>query len=583
MILQHLCDFYDRMAADPRLEIAGERFAMQKISFEVVIGSKGTLSAINDIRDREGVRLIPRLMSLPYQARTSGIKPMFLWDKSEYLLGHVCKELRQISMTESESDRLKREKKAARVRECFDASRRFHQDFAATINDRAFQSLCDFLSNWSPENISVQDQRTLDEIGNGFGVFRMQGESRYLHEVPEIKQVWKSIGAEPAEDAAKGSCLVTGKKTEIARIHPTIKGVRGAQSSGASVVSCNHSAFASYGKTQSYNSPIGEDCAYRYSTALNRLLQENSGHKLHVADCTCIFWADVPGSVEETIFAYAMDPNLLEDDSRSSKIHDLLQKAMAGERFLPDPDMGFHVLGLSPNASRLAVRFYISETAGAVLQRLIDHQMRMKIARGPKDPDWIPLWMLLLQTARELKDVPPSLAGAILRSVLMGDRYPESLLAVMTRRIRVEQGFLQVKAAIIKAILNHNYDKRISVMLDIERPEGSYQLGRLLACLERTEQEALPGLVATIKDRFFATAASTPAVVFPRLIQMNSQYMIRLDKGMKVMAERRIQEVIGRVGSFPNHLDLIEQGLFSLGYYHQRQDFFTSKEVHQST
>ncbi|MCR9211909.1 MAG: type I-C CRISPR-associated protein Cas8c/Csd1, partial [bacterium] len=211
--------------------------------------------------------------------------------------------------------------------------------------------------------------------------------------------------------------------------------------------------------------------------------------------------------------------------------------------------------------------------------RVAEHQRRLDIVRSGKDSDWIPLWMILAQTARESKEVPPLLGGALLRSVLTGGRYPEALLTTILRRIRAEQEIRHVKAAMIKAILNHNHQKEIPVMLDPVRPDPAYQLGRLFACLERAQEDALPGLNATIKDRYFGAASATPGTVFPRLIRMNQHHIGKLEGGKKVVAEKRIQEIMGRLHDFPSHLGITDQGLFSIGYYHQRQDFFTKKET----
>jgi CRISPR-associated protein Csd1 len=190
MILQRLCNYYDRIAADPHVEIAQEGFAPQKVSFEVVINSDGSLASINDIRDTNGKKPSPRMMRLPFDGRTSGIKAMFLWDKAEYLLGYVPKELREPPSGESDGDRTKREKKMARIGKCFAACRAAHAGFADSINDPAYKSLCQFLTKWSSQQLSESQITLLDEVGTGFGVFRIQTEQRYLHDVPAIKQFW---------------------------------------------------------------------------------------------------------------------------------------------------------------------------------------------------------------------------------------------------------------------------------------------------------------------------------------------------------------------------------------------------------
>jgi CRISPR-associated protein Csd1 len=578
MILQRLCDYYDRIADDPHSEIAQQGFAPQKVSFEIVIEVDGSLSAINDIRDIDGKKPRPRPMRLPFEGRTSGIKAMFLWDKAEYLLGYVPKELRHAPANESDSDLEKREKKVNRVADCFNACKEFHANFASSIDEPAYQSLCQFFAKWTPGALSLEHIQMLDEVGTGFGVFRINRQQSYLHAFASIKDFWVARAASSSDDSTVGSCLVSGTQTDLARLHPVIKGVRDAQSSGASIVSFNNPAFASFGKSQSYNSPVGQSAAFKYTTALNHLLDRNNHRKLQIGDATCVFWADNNDGLAEDVFGFALDPECLEDEQRAAEIGRVLQRAVDGQAVLPEPGVGFHVLGLSPNASRLSIRFWISGTAIEMIHRVAEHQSRMQIVKGSKDSDWIPLWMVLLQTAREPKEVPPLLGGALLRSVLTGGPYPQSLLAAIMRRIRAEHDIRHVKAATIKAILNHNYAKEISPMLDIQRTESAYQLGRLFASLERAQEDALPGLNATVKDRYFGAASSTPASVFPRLIRMNQHHVGKLEGGKKVVAEKRIQEIIGRIDAFPSHLGIVDQGLFAIGYYHQRQDFFTKKE-----
>lgn len=578
MILQRLCEFYDVIDADPEIEIAQEGFAPQKVTFEIVLSRDGNVAAINDLRSIEGKRKVPRSLRLPFEGRTSGVKAMFLWDKAEYLLGYLSPELRYPPSGESESDAKKRLKKVNRVLTCFEASKQTHLEFADSINSDDYAVLCKFFSNWEPTKLSEEQQELLDELGTGFGVFRIDGERRFLHDSNQLRRFWSSYQANRDGDEVSGTCLVTGELTTLARLHGSIKGVRDAQSSGASIVSFNKSSFESFGKTQSFNSPVGEQAAFKYATALNYLLDRNNNRTIQVGDATCVFWSEAKDSIAEDVFSFGLDPGRFEDESRVAAIGSVLSQAVDGNAVLPEPGAAFHVLGLSPNASRLSIRFWISGSAIEMVGRVAEHQRRLEIVRGGKDSDWIPLWMILAQTARESKEVPPLLGGVLLRSVLTGGRYPEALLAAILRRIRAEQDIRHVKAATIKAILNHNHHKEISVMLDPERPDPAYQLGRLFACLERAQEDALPGLNATIKDRYFGAASATPGTVFPRLIRMNQHHIGKLEGGKKVVAEKRIQEIMGCLHDFPSHLGIVDQGLFSIGYYHQRQDFFTKKE-----
>lgn len=577
MILQRLCEYYDIIDADPSIEIAQAGFAPQKISFEIVLTDNGELSAVNDLRVQDGKRLSPRMMKLPFEGRTSGVKPMFLWDKAEYLLGYIPPEIRDAPGQESSSEKKSRLRKIERIESCFRAFKETHQSYRDAIDDAEYRTLCKFLSAWNPEQLAGHDREVLDEIATGFGVFRINAHKSYVHDSVTAKQFWVSRYSGHSGDDTVGTCLVTGESTRLARLHSSIKGVRDAQSSGASIVSFNKPSFESFAKHQSFNSPVGETSAFKYTTALSYLLEFENRRKLQIGDMTCVFWSDATDGVAEDLFNLGFDADAIEDESRSKEIGKLLHQARDGNAVLPLEGAKFYILGLSPNASRLSIRFWISDTAIDIVHRVAAHQKRLEIVRNERDSDWIPLWMILSQTSRDPKETPPILGGALLRSVLTGGPYPVPLLAAIIRRVRAEQDVRHVKAAVLKAILNHNYQMEISTMLDVDRPESAYQMGRLFAAIERAQEDALPGLNATIKDRYFGAASSTPRTVFPRLIRMSQHHLAKLVGGKKVVAEKRVQEIIGRISEFPAHLNLANQGLFAIGYYHQRQDFFKKK------
>ena len=584
MILQKLCEYYDCIDADPTQTIAQEGFAPQKISFAIVINEDGTLHEIQDVRDVSGKKPVPLMMRLPFEKRTSGVKAMFLWDKAEYLLGYVPQDIANTPDGETDTARKKRQKKIDRITSCHSATGELHLAFENQVEDKSYQSLCKFLQKWQPDDLTEAQRNLLNEVATGFGVFRIRGQTQFLHDSSELRKLWVKTSSQTDDNDFNGVCLISGEDDTLARLHPVVKGVRDAQTSGASIVSFNDDAFTSYGKKQSFNAPVSENAAFKYATALNRLLQKDSGRKLQIGDTTCVFWADKPAVVED-LFAFGLDTeSQFEDEGQTAKIEKMLMRARDGNADYPDAGIGFQVLGLSPNASRLSIRFWISDTAETLIDRIARHQQRLEIAKGPNDKwDLIPLWLVLAQTARESKEIQPLLGGALLRSVLTDSRYPESLLAAVIRRVRAEQDIRHVKAATIKAILIRNYQKEISIVLDPQRSESSYHLGRLFACLERAQEDAAkPGkLNATIKDRYFGAASSTPASVFPRLIRLNQHHVAKLGKqdiGIKVFTENRLQEIMGRLDGFPSHLKLEDQGLFAIGYYHQRQDFFTKKE-----
>lgn len=570
MILQALNSYYQRLEDDPNADIAPFGFSQQKIAFCVTVNKDGTLHSIEDIRDQDGAKRVPKSMIVCGNAKPSGsgINPGFLWDNLAYLLGYKADD-----------------NKPERTRESFESLRDRHLGAEAAINDPELSAVCRFLESWTPAD-AVQRQ-TLVDLGTGFGVFRIRAADHFVHDRPAVKRWWKKQLATTADDgdSVTGQCLVTGEIARLARLHePKIKGVWGAQSSGAAIVSFNLDAFDSYGKKQSVNSPVSESAAFQYCTALNHLLRTGSKQRIQIGDASTVFWTERP-TVAEGFLGMVFDPPT-EDDALKTEVHSVLKHIADGD-YPPDfgdPATPFYVLGLSPNAARISVRFWLESTLGEVITNLRQHFADLRIARSERDPEFPPMWLILRETVRDSKDIPPLLGGAVMRAILMGTPYPSMLLSSMIRRIRADREVRYLRAAVIKAHLNRNtrsgidpLDKELEMTLDPKRAEPTYHLGRLFAELEKSQEDALPGINATIKDRYFGAASATPASVFPRLIRMSQHHLGKLDGGNRTYHEKRIQEILGHVDQFPSHLSLRDQGLFAIGYYHQRQDIFTKK------
>jgi CRISPR-associated protein Csd1 len=251
-----------------------------------------------------------------------------------------------------------------------------------------------------------------------------------------------------------------------------------------------------------------------------------------------------------------------------------------------DPDIKFYILGLSPNAARIAVRFWYVCTVGQLEERIGQHFRDLRIQKSfDSEPDFPGVWRLLRETVNQKasdKSPQPLLAGAVLRSIVEGTAYPQALQNAVINRIRADQEINYVRAAILKAVLvrkNRLYQQgmEVSMALDKENKNPAYLLGRLFAVLERAQQDALgAGINATIKDRFFGSASATPKVVFPQLLRLAQHHIEKAEYGR--MRDKQIEEILADLTEFPAHLSLDEQGLFAIGYYHQRQDFFKGKE-----
>ena len=568
MILQELCRLYDRLDSDPEANIAKQGFFQQGVAFEVVISCKGELIQINDLRESDGKKKPQKKpMFLPGTSRSPGrgLNPLIYgWESTEYMLGYL------------NPDKLKDDEREKKLQRADEAHRAYKEKMLSRkdkIQHPDYDAFYTFLQSWSPDR--ARQHAVLQEVSGLFGVVRIQNQKSYLHEVKEVYApcLQNSVNAD-------GQCLVTGKSEAIARLHDIkIKGVNGAQSSGAAIVSFNLAAFESYEKSQSKNASVGEPAAFSYTTALNYLLERRNHRRVQVGDTSVVFWAERPSPAED-LFGFGLGGEAAEDDNRAKELEAAFELIAQGEHPLLRDGTPFYVLGLAPNASRLSVRFWYHDSVGAFLSHLQQHEQNLSIVRGPKDRARLPLWLLLAQTARESKEVSPLLGGALLRSILTAMPYPESFLQALIRRNRAERDIPHPRAAVIKAVLIRNYQQEITMSLNPDHPKPAYQLGRLFAALEKNQEtSALPNKInATIKDRFFGAASATPGAVFPRLIRLGQHHIAKLEGGLKVNAEKQVQEIMGRIESFPGHLDLVAQGLFALGYYHQRQDFFTPKK-----
>ncbi len=589
MILQSLYQLYQRLAEDPQNGLPTPGYSLQNISFSVVIKSDGTLVEILPCRTetievgkngKEKKTIRPLSLLVPGQGKPpgQGLNPCFLWDNTGYMLGFKPEDPKK-----SEADR---EKEKIRTLASFEAFKKRHLEAELLIADSDFSSVCRFLESWSPDNAA--EHPLLDGITSGFGIFQVSGNLKYIHQSPAISRWWIEQNAAPQE-GENSFCLVTGKQAPAAATHdPAIKGVAGAQSSGAKLVSFNLKSVESFSKGQGDNSPVSETAAFSYCNALNWLLARKE-RRFRIGDATTVFWT-AEASPAEVLFPSMMSgvPDA-EDDKTKQRVSEILKKitqGTLGRDELGDPDTPFYILGLSPNASRLSVRFWHTGHLGELIANFKLHLEQLSIVRqwdetNSKNPE--PLnpttYWLLRQTSRDADGIPPLLGGSLMRSILLGSNYPISLITAVHNRIRAERDVTYLKAAILKAWLIRNKHQTITNMLDETNINPGYRLGRLFAVLEKAQQDALPGINATIRDRFYASASASPRAVFGRLLRTYQHHLGKLDTGAKIVREKQTQEILSTLSDFPAHLNLMDQSQFALGYYHQRKDFFTKKET----
>lgn len=598
MIINALYKYYETLLQDRDSGISRPGFSKAKVGYCLVLSREGRLLDIIDLRVERRKKLVSREIDVPEQGkRTSGVSANFMCDNCTYVLGLGQKN--------------KKEKKE-RLKECFEAFIRLHEKILESIQDEGVAALMRFLHGWDIACAAAHPVvvRHLDGLAEGSNlVFRLEGSEGYLHERKAVIDAWDRYRSGQAS-GVKMQCLVTGQKTGIARLHPSIKGVTGAQSSGASLVSFNLDAFTSYGKSQSFNAPVGEEAAFGYTTALNYLL--NSGkHRVRIGDTTTVFWAErSTNGLEEDLLGALFFPvqedngekkenengyRLVRDPQTVKLLHDIFRKVKAGEPVSQgligiDLNTNFYILGLAPNASRLAVRFWHVDRFGEFLDKIGQHYSDMAmVKRFEGEPDFVSVAMILKETAplKDPKKIAPLLGGVLMRSILMGTPYPMSLYSTIISRIRADQEVNYVRAAVIKACLVRNrrfYNKRneveLTVALNEQNRKTGYLLGRLFALLEKAQEEANPGINSTVRDRYFGAASASPGSVFPILLRLAQHHISKAEYGR--YTDRLIEDVISCIDRFPAHLSLEEQGQFILGYYQQRQALYVKPEKKES-
>ena len=575
MILQALTRYYEDLRS--RGEIAAPGWAPAKISFALCLNGDGELTQVvptmeEAVKGRKTV-LQPQVFSLPAAVkRTAGVAANFLWDNSAYLLG------------------IDQKGKPARSHECFAAAAKLHHAVLDGVDSPAARAILTFFDTWEPEHAAEHPALAgqLDEVTAGGNLlFRVDG--CYPQKEAAICEAWRSYRDGGDEDAVRMQCLVTGREDEITAVHPSIKGVRDAQSSGAALVSFNAPAFCSYGREQNFNAPVGKYAAFAYTAALNHLLADKNNVQL-IGDTTLVCWAEGADAAYPDFFSAVMSGGSYEGLS-DNDLRAALKRIAGGQ---PCDDLGvdparpFYILGLAPNAARLSVRFFLRDSFGKLMENVNAHYERLEIVRPAYEKfNYLPLWAMLRETVNlnsRDKSPSPAMAGAAARAVFSGTRYPASLLEATMLRIRAERSITWGRAAIIKAYYLKNPhedcpEEVLTVSLNEASTNPAYTLGRLFSVYEAVQQAANPGINATIKDKYFNSAAAMPASIFPVLNNLYQKHLRKLDAGQRVYYDKQVMALKGMLGeSYPARMTLAQQGAFDLGYYHQTQKRYTKKE-----
>lgn len=577
MILKALADYYQRLVDDPEAQIAPLGFEKKAIDFVIDINEQGEFEGLRDIREGTGNRRKGRPSLVPKGVkRSSNVASNLLWDTAPYVLGKV--------LPEKGKDL---EKLAARAIEQ-------HAHFVANIEktfkdcpDEGIEAVRSFLKNANFEPVfNHATWKAVEEKGGNI-TFALSNERRQL--ICQRKEVVAAILKNESPASGTQVCVLCGDQDAPAKLHTAIKGVWGAQSSGANIVSFNLDAFRSFGKKQGANAPVGQTTEFAYTTALNYLLASDK-QRMQVGDASTVFWAQNPCDFESD-FHTLLAPPKGEETVSYDKIRGLLSAVKTG---IPptEAEIPFYVLGLAPNASRIAIRFWHEGNVKEIKERTAQHFEDLKMVRASYDPEFLSLFQLLVSTATEHKsdNIPPNLGGELARAVLAGTGYPRTLFANAIRRCKAEQRVGFARASIIKAFLVRNarisksQRKEVSMALDTSYDNIGYVLGRLFAVLEKIQEQAQgKGLNKTIRDTYFGAATSSPQATFNRLGQLSIHHLSKIRNSGKstVWLDKLLGEVNNLLPKegYPSILRLEDQGRFIVGYHHQHQDFFKTKNT----
>lgn len=591
-MLNDLVRYYEILATDENSTVPKEGYGTANVSFSLNIDDNGNLINISSCKVPAGKKMVARPMTVPepVKGRTNKILPDFLFGNSSYVLGVDNKGKRD------------------RSRDCYKAFKEHNISILRNVNCKEAKAVIKFLEKWDPEKAFDNPliKENLDEILKGaIFIFRYYGKED-IHNVPEIQEAWMEYKSKLSPNPIR-QCLVTGKPAPIAVLHPDIKGIYKGQSMGNKLVSYNDTAYESYNSTkekkQGLNGPVSEYAAFAYGTALNSLLS-NERNKIILGDTTVVFWAESTSKVYPDMFSLLLDCSPLYENEKKiirsteaeKAIKAVLESISRGKKTdvvevykkAVDENIKFYVLGMSPNAARITVRFYLKDIFGSFAEKIEQHYEDMSIQkRYDNEFDSVPLWRILSETVSKKSDdktVSAYLLTSLMRAILLGGNYPVSLYQTILQRIHAEQDINYYKASIIKAYLlrksrkakNDMYKEVLTLALNDNTNNRAYLLGRLFAVFEMVQKDVNPNIKSTIRDKYFTSACTTPAATFPTLLSLVQHHISKSDYG--VYYDKIIGEIMDKLNiendPFPKRLSLDDQGIFYLGFYHQRNKFY---------
>jgi len=574
MILQALCDYYERKQD----ELPPFGFEEKNIPYIIIVDSEGRFIQLESNSEIEDGKVVVRPIRVPKASGRSGAKSYetayCLWDHYGYVAGQPKL---------AKPDDIPKEKEIKDAIKQHDSFKRLIADLRKNLPDDAGVRAVDLFLNNEEEVEKLKSSETWRECLKIKGcnlTFRLSGTPNFVCQ-SEFVIAWVKQQPPPEGNVKDGFCLISGKKSRIVRLHDSVNGVN---QKPAPLAAINDPAYTSFGKDKGFNFPVSTDSSFRYATALNHLLRKTSRNKFRIAETSYVCWAEKSHPLESA-FAFIFSDAGDDPDKNIEAVKGVFSSIHNGAYLNNDGQDRFFVLGMAPNSARIVIRFWQTGTVAEFSENIAVWFNDIDIA-GRDHHGFPPLKKLLRATVLQYKDdnIPPNLPADVVRSILLGGRLPETFLQAVLRRIKAEQGHVSYsRACIIKACLNRKYrfstanQRELTVSLNKDEKRIGYCLGRLFAVLEKLQLDAQPGIKATIRDRYYSSASCTPKTVFGTLMRLSTHHLKKLEKpSYRKNAENRIEEVMALIPEFPAHLNLENQGLFAIGYYHQKPDFYIS-------
>ena len=597
MILKELVDCYDLMMNSDKFHIADNNSSAENVSFKLIIGEDGLIKQILDLREKK--KSISMIVPYRFQGRTgSAIVPYFLYDNAKYLLG--CE------FDKNSSELVKFDKH-------IEASKKLHMEILDNSNSKYRLILERFFDNYN-QNIEIVKEKDIDVLQGGFSVLCLENETKCIHEQEEIMEIFRLYRESKSDDEkiVKGTCLINGEKDiPIARTHTAIKGVLGSSSPGAMLVSFNGYSFESYGKTQSYNASTSTYNEFKYTTVLSKLLSSKD-NKLYLSGNTVVFWSDKIGCKEEESFLAFIadefnDNNEVEYNQEGvDEIESIIKLIKQGKtvdinKINLDDSVNMYILGLYGSKSRIFVRFWFKNSMLDFIKLSNKHfgdtQLIRKNTLNKNHNVYEEVGVKISSILKtitpygKVENTPNTLVNSLFKSVLMGTIYPISVYNQILGRIRAEAGekfvINHTRVSFIKGYLKRYYrlnkfrdkEEEVTVSLNTKSTNVAYNLGRIFAILEKIQMDSNNG--SNIREKYLSAASSTPKSIFPNLLNLAQHHIAKIKKEGSTnfnYYDKMIGEILLNVNEFPAIFSSDEQGMFILGYYHQREDIYTSKK-----